>query len=322
MAAKYLLIDGNALGYAAHNSKKVTKNADGMETQAVYGALRTLRNIRLKYRDYIPWVLWDGRAEFRFDILPEYKGNRTDTAKKVASKQAYRTQRPYIESAFKALGIAQFISPLYEADDLAGYISRHLYSHEKMVLLVSADHDWMQLINRQVSWIDPRKLESPICGEHNFFERTGYLRPERFLQGKAIQGDTSDNIAGIQGLGKVASKEILTRYGDISLLFEEQTIRGGRFSPEDLHKNLRRYCGPINKLCQIEGKRIYQRNIELMDLRTDVRDLSIKDTMRCTAEPMNMESFKNVCLVLGFNSMLRMTDWQKLFGKQNKGTFK
>lgn len=315
MASKFVLVDGNVLGYAAH-SKKVIKNTEGMEVQAIHGALTRLRTIQMRYRDSAIWVLWDGRAQFRYDMLPSYKGNRDNTPEKTASRQAYKMQQPYIQQAITTLGVSQFRSNNHEADDLAGYMSQYLYKRNKRVVMVTGDHDWMQLVNILVSWIDPRKFNSSQCNYHNFQVTTGYKTTRQFLQGKALIGDPSDNINGINGIGKKGAIAILGTYGDVNLLLSQ--YQSEQIMPNDLPDHLKRYRMPLNNLCSDNGRAIFSRNMHLMDLREQDKK-AIKSSIQQTKGNFSMYDFESVCLELGFNDFIRQQDlWKRSFEERDE----
>src|ERR1700752_684194 len=101
MAKHIILVDGNSMGHANHNGSVLT--VGGFQTQAIYGMLRTLRALRQGYTgDVGIQVLWDGKAQHRLAIYPEYKGNRKPLdAKQAAHKEAYSRQVPLIEKAIE-----------------------------------------------------------------------------------------------------------------------------------------------------------------------------------------------------------------------------
>src|SRR4051794_37819886 len=93
-----ILIDGNSVAHANHGATKLTVGAD--QVQAVFGSLRSVQTLAANYAGANLLVLWDGRATWRFDIYPEYKGNRkAGNAKQQADKDAYKKQMPLLRRA-------------------------------------------------------------------------------------------------------------------------------------------------------------------------------------------------------------------------------
>jgi len=122
--SKTLIVDGNAIGHAAHHATKLTSG--GMQTQAIFGFIKTMRQLRQDNPDWRLMVLWDGKAQWRYDLHPDYKSNRDNDPKKVKDKEAYVAQRPLIARALNTLGVRQLTAMHHEADDMAGYFVEKL----------------------------------------------------------------------------------------------------------------------------------------------------------------------------------------------------
>lgn len=208
---KYLLIDGNSVGRAAHSSTKLTVGDE--EAQAIFGTVRTIQALLKSYPNHKPICLWDGRAQWRFDLFPLYKGNRSDNAQKIADRASYHLQKPHITLALKQLGVTQITDNRAEADDLAGYFSRKLGVEGNKVTLVTGDKDWQQLITKNVDWIDHRS--NSLVNHLNFKEITGFDNVNQFVDAKCLMGDSSDNIPGIGGIGSVGVVDFFNRFSSV-----------------------------------------------------------------------------------------------------------
>ena len=210
---QFILIDGNAIGYAQQLGMTRLSTGD-QATHAIYGFLLALRKVAMpNSNERIPIVLWDGGAQWRKDICPDYKANRRNDAKKIAVKDEYSTQVPFIRQAITHLGIDQMVSPTCEADDLAGAYSRLLERQGHLVELVTGDKDWLQLVTPSITWNDPiRDRQVDIMTFESF---TDYPNVEQFLDEKCLVGDTSDNIKGVGGIGGKGAKELLTEWGSV-----------------------------------------------------------------------------------------------------------
>lgn len=205
------LIDGNAIGFACHTGQKLT--AGTQQTQAVYGIARVLRAMQLSFPKTYKVILWDGRAQWRIDRYPDYKGNRESNPKMLEMREAYKSQRGFIEQLVKHLGVDQMRSPICEADDLAGALSQYFSLKGKTVRLITADRDWLQLVDERVEWHDPIRDRRITLA--NFEEETGFKHPYQILDQKCLMGDTSDNVKGVGGIGEVGAKKLLTAYGSV-----------------------------------------------------------------------------------------------------------
>ncbi len=148
-----ILVDANSIGYAAQHAIKLYSGS--MQTQAVFSFIKTMRELRQRYPHAGMVVLWDGRAEWRFEREPSYKSNRKSDPRMQQEHDAYKAQCPFIKRALKALGIKQMTSAIHEADDLAGILVQRFASDpNNRILLITGDRDWLQLVKPNVSWRD------------------------------------------------------------------------------------------------------------------------------------------------------------------------
>lgn len=297
--SKTLLIDANSIGRAAAHATKLTAN--GMETQAIFGFLKTMKVLRTRMTTYTPLVLWDGRAEWRYKLYPGYKGKRNSDPKKLAEKAAYDKQVPYIEQALRALGVRQLKVADMEADDLAGYFSRKLAADpNNKVGLITGDEDWRQLVRPNVWWRDMRD-DSKFVDHKNFFDKTGCKSTFQFLESKILQGDTSDDIGGVGGLGEKGAPEFLAEFGTVRNFWQQ--VDSGAFVPRYVkHKNL---ASP-------DGRALYKRNFQLMQLfRVEAPK---KELTKLDAGKFDIDAFAGICEELSFVSILKnLNEFTTLF---------
>jgi len=311
MTKSFMLIDGNSLGYAAANASPLSAN--GQPVHAIFHTLKMIRSAINTWSDEYrtPLILWDGKEYWRKDLYPEYKQRDDNNEKAKAVSEDYKRQRPELIKALKMLGLTQMIGRNYEADDLAGYISRFFSAKGYKVLLVSGDKDWIQLVNRNVTWFDP--IRDRKCTRNTIEDLTGFASPADFLQGKALIGDTSDNIPGIDGIGPKAAPLIMQEFGGVEGLFEAFNTHGELDKKAGtLPESMSRYRKKINAFCSSQELRDrYDLNIKLMNL-LDVQ-LSMSDLTTVQSEP-NMLAFREFCEYHAFASILRnMRDWERLF---------
>jgi 5'-3' exonuclease len=320
-----LLIDANSWGYAAQSGARLRSGT--LETQAAFGFIRTLRAQCRKYPSFKPTVLWDGRADWRYKLYPEYKGNRDSDPEKLRNKQAYALMRPYIARMLRHLGVTQLTASTHEADDLAGYFVAKLSTTPgSRIILSTGDTDWMQLVRQNVAWDDPRE-ESRYVDSDNFYAATGCLTPFAFLETKILAGDSSDTISGVGGLGAKLAPEFIAEFGSVRKFW--QLCDAGTFVPRlKAHKSLYAGTSPFTRdewALQFDqgelsdedavkalkkhlaawpgqGREIYRRNFQLMQL------LRVTPPKRSDleADPGNFDvaAFGRVCEELGFASIL------------------
>lgn len=289
MSQGTLIIDGNSLGHAHHNATKLTVGE--MQTQAIFGMVKSARLLAENYPGWNQVVLWDGKADWRFAIHPEYKGNRkAKDEKQQAHKEAYKAQSPFVRKALQLIGVRQILVSNLEADDMAGVMVRH---GKGDIVLVSGDRDWLQLVGPNVIWFDP--IRDYRVGVGNFTEFTGYFSPREFLEGKALMGDTSDNIPGVGGIGEKGAPEFLAQFKSVENFFKQ--VDDGTFVPKKkAHQNL---ASP-------EGRAAFERNLRLMNL-LDAPNPD-RDAMTVIKPTYNEANFRVLCEKLAFMSILRDFD--------------
>lgn len=289
-----LIIDANAIGYAAHAGPKLRSGE--LETQAIFGFIKSMRGMKRYYPGYAPLVLWDGKADWRYTLLPEYKGNRTTDPNRVKIKESYVQQRPHISKMLSALGVRQFTALKHEADDMAGYFVNQLTAGkpENRIAMVTGDVDWAQLVRPNVTWRDVRN-EGRDIHMSNLMDQTGFATPYALLEGKCLQGDTSDCIPGVGGIGEKGAPEFLAEFGSVREFWRR--VDSGELKP--------RYKSHLN-LCSAAGRMTFGRNFRLMQLMK-VAPPAKQDVILDIGK-FDRELFLDLCAEYGFNSILKDPD--------------
>lgn len=312
----YLIIDGNSIGYGAQSMSKLT--VGGEEVQAVYGFIKSLQKLLKDYSGYKPIVLWDGRAQWRFDLFPLYKGNREPSP----DREAYKKQKPLIQKALLHLGVVQITDRNAEADDLAGYFSRKLGANESNeILLITGDKDWCQLVAKNVEWKCIRTDRN--CSMWNFKEFTGVESTNQFVELKALTGDTSDNIPGVGGIGDVGALQLLKEFGDVGNFIRVSTdlLSEGRKLPAVTKRFVNNEAPADSPKYgkMLPMKQAFERNMNLMRLDNYVPNKSSLRTVG-NGDMYSKERFKELCEDLVFKSILIQLDtwvapFERLAGK-------
>jgi 5'-3' exonuclease len=234
-------------------------------------------------------VLWDGKAAFRYEIFPEYKANRVaKTEEEQVEKNHYQAQVPFIRAVYQSLGIKQIIPESLEADDLAGYMTG-IFSRRDKVILYTGDSDWWQMINENVTWIDPRK-DDRVITMANFQEKTGYFTPEEYLQGKAMYGDSADGIPPIGGIGEKGAVKFLAQFRSVENFWK--LCDEGAFVPT---------AKAHISLWKGEARANWERNMKLMRLGGKPQATKFE----VINKPLNETAFRAICEKLAFISILK-----------------
>lgn len=303
MPKNYLLIDGMNIGHAAQSMQKL--HVGSAEVQAIYGFIRTIRQIIETYPQADPIVLWDG-ASWRKNAFPDYKLNRdkNDTVadqKKLAEKEAFRAQKKHIQTAMRLIGIPQVLCMNYEADDLAGILVERAERKGDKVMLISGDQDWVQLVGPSVTWFDPirDKKVSPANLEATY----GVKTTEQFLQLKALQGDSGDNLPPVGGIGPKTAVKLLAEFESIpnllNLMVEGAVPKQPKLVEDFLRSN--------------EKQEIFDLNMRLMRLRSGPhRPAPVQMTV--TKPVYNPAAFQTFCERLMFKRFLKaFEEWLNPF---------
>lgn len=329
-----ILVDANAIGYAAQYVTKLYSG--GMQTQAIFNFIKVMRDLRTRYPKALINVLWDGKTEWRYALLPTYKGDRRIDPKAQAEYEAYVKQRPYISKMLECLGVLQITSYVHEADDLAGIFVERYQSKDpnRKILLLTGDRDWLQLLRPNVVWQDLRD-DSRVVKFPEFFEKTGYRSPYAFLQGKALTGDASDCISGCGGIGDLTAPQILAEYGSINKFW--QMCDSGEITPPtkalrslwngtseltkaeweatfkytddpelDEEENLKAKKKALKKHMEAyvgQGRNLFLRNMKLMQL---IRPFPLQtDKLEIKKGNFDEDAFTELCGELAFMSILK-----------------
>lgn len=220
--SKLLVVDGNSIvnrAFYGIMGNKMLQTADGTYTNAVYGFLAILfKELDDVKPDYIA-VAFDLKAPTaRHKMYDGYKATRKGMPEELAS------QMPILKKVLRAMNIVIIEKEGYEADDVLGTLSRIGEENGLEVVLLTGDRDSFQLATDKVSIYLPRtkagKTETEIFDRSKVLEVYG-VEPKQMIEVKGLQGDTSDNIPGVPGIGEKTALSIVKEYGTIDNLYEK-----------------------------------------------------------------------------------------------------
>lgn len=147
---------------------------------------------------------------FRRKLYPPYKAQRKEHDPDIM-KQMEHTIR-----LCKLIGYPFINNEVYEADDILGMISRYTSEHDMDMVIVSTDKDLYQLINDNTYIFSYRNRE---LIDVNYLYNKYKLTPDQWIELKMLQGDVSDNIPGIQGIGEITALKLMHQYGSIKNIY-------------------------------------------------------------------------------------------------------
>ncbi len=202
-------------------------NSEGMPTGALYVytrmLLRLAKDITQKAEmDGVPTrvvVVFDAPGKgFRHELFAEYKANRSETPQELVQ------QLPFFQPLTESFGWPCIAIAGVEADDVIATIARLARQKDWMVTVFSGDKDLLQLVTDQVVVTDSMKQKT--FGHKDVQERYGIM-PSQLGDWLALVGDTSDNVPGMPGVGKVTATKLLNKFGSITeLLSRTEELKG------------------------------------------------------------------------------------------------
>lgn len=215
---KLAIIDGKSVFYRGYYAMPNLATRDGVPTGGVYGfAVMALEVIKRLKPDYV-CVAWDKpktNIRKRLEMYPEYKAGR-----KPAPPDFY-AQIPMLHELLDAFGWPLYELDDYEADDIMGTLAVKAAKEDIESMLVTSDMDMLQLIDPHVHVFALKKGLSNIelYSPASFTAKYG-IRPDQFLDLKALKGDSSDNIPGVPGIGEKGAIELLKAYETLDGVYE------------------------------------------------------------------------------------------------------
>ena len=216
---KLLVLDGNSIVNRAFYGIKLLTTKNGEYTNAIYGFL----NILLKLKDICSpdavAVAFDVHAPtFRHEMYSDYKAGRH------AMPDELRVQIPVLKELLKNLGIKTLEKEGWEADDILGTLAQVCRENGDECFIATGDRDSLQLAHGGVKVLLARtkmgQAVTDIYDENAIMEEYG-VTPAQLIQVKALQGDSSDNIPGVAGVGAKTALDLIQRFGTIDNIYEK-----------------------------------------------------------------------------------------------------
>lgn len=212
---KLVLIDGNGIIHRAFHALPPLNNLDGNPTNAVYGFFSMLFKIIESLKPEYLIVCFDRKAPtFRKQMYVGYQAKRPKMSDDLVP------QIDIIHEVLDSAKIQHFGIDGFEADDLIGTLSKKGTEQNLEVIIVSADRDLLQLVNKHVLILAPIVGISnmTLFDEAKIKEKYG-LTPLQIIDYKALVGDASDNYPGIAGVGPKTASELLSKYQTLENLY-------------------------------------------------------------------------------------------------------
>ena len=219
MNKRLFLLDAYALIYRSYYAfiKNPRINSKGENTSAIFGFLNTLEDLLRKENPTHLAVAFDPSGKtFRHEAFEAYKAQREETPETI------RWSIPFIKDILKAYDIPIIEICGFEADDVIGSLSKIAVNKGFDVYMMTPDKDYGQLVNEHCFIYKPRYGSSDfdILGPNEVCEKFGLSYPLQVIDYLSLMGDSSDNIPGCPGVGKVRAQKLIEQFGCIENLLE------------------------------------------------------------------------------------------------------
>ncbi len=227
------LVDASIYIFQSHFSPYVEcYDRAGNDLSAVYGFTQFLLQFLRRAQPRHVAIAHDESlfCGFRHALCPNYKSNRELPDENLAM------QLQASKEICSILGMMAYGSKVYEADDIIGVLARRvraeLGSDQVAIHLVSKDKDLAQLLEHEQDclWEFSANHKRFIVDIENDFG----VSPVQIADFLALAGDSVDCISGVPGIGPVATRELLSRYGSLEGIYQHLSdipalpIRGAR----------------------------------------------------------------------------------------------
>ena len=206
--------------------------------------IKIISEIKPKYM----LVAFDVHAKtFRHKMFEEYKGTRKPMPEDL------RPQIPLLKKVLETMGVKTFELAGFEADDIIGTLAKR-YPGE--TIIYTGDKDSFQLVDKSTSvYFTKRGISDvDVLDFENFSSKTG-IEPWQVIELKALMGDASDNIPGVQGVGEKTALNLISTYRSIDGVYENISEIKGKLNEKLVNSKetayLSRTLATINTMVEI-----------------------------------------------------------------------
>lgn len=214
MSERVWLVDSSLYIFRAwHSMPDEFLDADGQSVNAVHGFTRFVLEVLERHKPARIVFAFDESLDsnFRNELYPAYKANREP------APDALKRQFGYCQQVCRALGLPVLADGRYEADDLIGTALGHVRREGYTGMILSADKDLAQLLDRNDWQWDYARNEK--WNGDGVKARYG-IHAHQVADYLGLTGDAVDNIPGVPGIGPKTAATLLGHFGSLDVLLE------------------------------------------------------------------------------------------------------
>ena len=183
-------------------------NKKGYPVGGTIGFLKSLQKVSRDFNADEVIVAWDGHegSQRKRSMNKDYKGGRRPVRfnrrmidlpeDEEAANKGYQQIR--LMEYLNEMPVIQLIADFTEADDIIAHVIRSKHYQDWNKIIVSSDKDFFQLCDDNVSVYRP--IQKKILDKKAILDEFK-IHPKNFALARAIVGDKSDNLPGVQGAG-------------------------------------------------------------------------------------------------------------------------
>lgn len=205
-----LIIDGNNMAHRMYHQPMLQQlvRPDGKKTGMFVGCVTGIQKLLVKFQPSQVIMVFDrvGGNDTRRAQYTGYKEHRAGTT----LTGTFRRQLKAIKLCLAALGVPILEREGVEADDLIFHLAKLAVAEfGKKAIIISSDRDMLQCVTDQVMVYDERNR---FMWTTTAVKTAYHLTPEEIPLLKALEGDPSDSVKGVPGIGRVKGTELIHRY--------------------------------------------------------------------------------------------------------------
>ena len=222
-----MLIDGHAMVYRAWHAiqQPLTLSTTGEDVRAVFGFLNIFFRSLEEWKPKYCAIAFDMKGPtFRHKIYEHYKANRPKMPTEL------RPQFNHVRNIIKSFSIPILEKEGFEADDILGSLCKYSDDNKIRTILITGDTDELQLVSNSVQvMLSYSKQQKQLYDWEAVEKRYSGVTPSNIPDFKALQGDVSDNIPGVPGIGAKTASKLLVEHGTLENIFSKiDTIESKR----------------------------------------------------------------------------------------------
>jgi len=280
---KLFLLDAMALIYRSYFalSRNPRMTSYGLNTSAIVGFANTLYDVLKNENPSHIAVAFDTQAPtFRHVEYVDYKANREEMPEDIA------LALPFIKKLIGAFNIPILAIDGYEADDIIGALAKKAEENGFFTYMMTPDKDFGQLVSENILIYKPARMgnKPEILGVKEVCTKFGISKPEQVIDILGLQGDASDNIPGVPGIGEKRAKELIGEFGSVENLLQNTDKLKGKLK-ENVENNVEK---------AITSKRLATINLDT-PVEFDEKILEIKEpdknALKAVLEELEFRTF-------------------------------